>query len=103
MKFGNSDKSKVTSDNVLTMHADLYSVSELDAFSLPSESNVVAINSGPVIGVLEYDGRVTVAVEEASISDVDSEDNAPGQDSAPDACMNGVCSISWKPRRPTAA
>jgi|LakMenEpi03Aug12_release.lakeMendotaPanAssembly.Ray.scaffolds.fasta_scaffold87628_2 hypothetical protein len=104
MKFGPSNKHNFSGDNVLTMHADLYVVSEVDTVAEKHDSNVVAIHSGPVIGVVAGAStldEVTVITE--SLTDSSAERAGDDADGASRSCVNGVCSINWKPKRPTAA
>lgn len=104
MTFGPSSRHNYSGDNVLTMHADLYVVSEFDTFAEKRDSNVVAIHSGPVISVVAFASTFEEgSVIAESITDSSAEradDDAEGSSSS---CVNGVCSINWKPKRPTAA
>ncbi len=56
-------------------------------------NNVIELNSVAELSSLSSACEVINVVE---LTPVESSETAP-------ACMNGICSINWKPKRPTAA
>jgi len=87
MKFGaTTSQSASTShgDNVLQLRDNM----DADADVM---HNVVALHAGPILNIVE-------AIDAPSV-DI-AHDRSVGSAAS---CIDGVCSIDWKPRRPTAA
>jgi len=87
MKFGATKAQSASTshgDNVLQMQENM----GIDADVM---HNVVALHSGPILNIVE-----AIDAQSGEIAPEGSVDNAA-------SCIDGVCSINWKPRRPTAA
>jgi len=84
MKFG-----ATKAQSASTSHGDnVFQIMGIDADVM---HNVVALHSGPILNIVE-----AIDAQSGEIAPEGSVDNAA-------SCIDGVCSINWKPRRPTAA
>ncbi len=83
-------------DNVLPLRAS----AEVDIDCEFSPINLVALHGKIIMSVVDTNSSV---VEEATDDSQKAEVALTAESGSEGACVNGVCSISWKPKRPTAA
>ncbi|HEY9677815.1 MAG TPA: hypothetical protein V6C76_07385 [Drouetiella sp.] len=77
-----------TENNVVLFHST-------ESISVVS-NNIVSMTHAVDLHVVESDNVLDLATALVDVA-VDATEEAGG------SCTNGVCSVSWKPKRPTAA
>lgn len=83
-------------DNVLPLRAS----AKVDIDCEFSPENLVALHGKLIMSVVD---NISSAAEEATDDNQTAEVELKAELGSEGACVNGVCSINWKPKRPTAA